>query len=119
MERLTKGHEYEPTRKEWQLLRVLQNPEYIEKNITEICEIAGVSRQFYYQTMKKKEFTDYIRDTAHDMIKRDLYQLWNVASEQAKKGNHAFWRSVMDSTGQYTEKQKIEVEVSGKLEDYF
>ena len=116
---MTKMNDYQPTPAEIRLLRVIENPNHYDKNVTEICKLAEISRNTYYSIMKKEEFSNFLRDTALAHIKGEMHQLWNAAAKHGKQGNFQYWKALMDATGQYTEKQRIEVEVSGKLEDYF
>ncbi len=97
----------------------MEHPDNIGKSVTELCEMAEITRTSYYRMMKKQEFLDFIQVTALDHVKGELLQLWNAAAKHGKQGNFQYWKALMDATGQYTEKQRIEVEVSGKLEDYF
>ena len=53
---VTKGNIYKPTTAEKKLLEVLINPENAGKTVTDICNLANVSRRKYYEAMGKEEF---------------------------------------------------------------
>ncbi len=57
---MTKTNIYEPTVAEKKLLEVLINPEHLGKNVTELCNLANVSRNKYYDAMKKTTIRDNI-----------------------------------------------------------
>lgn len=104
----SKRNKYEPTTAELKLLKVLENPKFSTASITDICREAGIGRKKYYEAMKKPAFCEFIKETALDMVKKDLYPLWQAAINHAKAGNYQYWKAIMDATGQYQEKQKHE-----------
>ncbi len=110
---MTEPNKYKPTAAELRLLKVLENPEFATSTVTDVCKAAGVSRNAYYDSMKKPEFVDFIQQTALDMVKKDLYPLWQSAISHAKAGNYQYWKAIMDATGQYNEKQKHEISGPG------
>lgn len=105
---MTSNDKYSPNKKELALLKVLENPAFATSSITDICKEAGVSRDFYYNTMRKPEFVAFIQNTALEMVKKELYPLWQAAICHAKAGNYQYWKAIMDAAGQYSEKQKHE-----------
>jgi hypothetical protein len=105
----TEPNKYKPTAVELKLLKVLENPEFATSSVTDICKQAGISRTAYYESMAKPDFVAYIKDTAIEMVKKELYPLWQAAIGHAKAGNYQYWKAIMDATGQYQEKQKHEV----------
>ena len=54
----TNSDKYKPTAVEEKLIEVLLNPNCLGKSITEICEMAGVSRKSYYVSIKKDGFNN-------------------------------------------------------------
>lgn len=69
---MTKVDTYKPTRNEMKLIEALSNPEHRDLNISEICELIGISRQAYYKMFKKKEFVRYFNDFQKDLIKNNI-----------------------------------------------
>lgn len=67
---MTEKDKYKPTAAEKRLLEVLINPDYLGKNVTELCNLAGISRNKYYDAMKKKDFQSLVADTVkgHDKM---------------------------------------------------
>lgn len=64
-----KNDKYKPTPAEKKLLEVLLNAENVGKSVQELCNLAGVSRNKYYDAMKKQEFVDLVNKTTMDLIK--------------------------------------------------
>ena len=60
---MTENDKYKPTPAEKKLLEVLLNAENVGKSVQELCNLAGVSRNKYYDAMKKQEFVDLV--TSH------------------------------------------------------
>lgn len=64
-----------PTPAEKKLLEVLADPNSLGKSITDICTEAGVSRNVYYEAVKKPEFIDYLNDITKDIIKSNVSEI--------------------------------------------
>jgi hypothetical protein len=57
---ITSEDDYIPSPSEEKLLQVRLDPENIGKNITDLCQTAGISRQTYYSAMQKPEFVELL-----------------------------------------------------------
>ena len=66
---MTENDKYKPTPAEKKLLEVLLNAENVGKSVQELCNLAGVSRNKYYDAMKKQEFVDLVNKTTMELIK--------------------------------------------------
>jgi hypothetical protein len=80
---LTKSDAYQPTTAELKLLEVICNPSYTGENITELCQIAGISRETYYKAMSKEGFKLLIKDTSLDLVRSKLAQVVNATIDFA------------------------------------
>lgn len=63
---------YKPTGNELKLIEALSNPENREKNVSEVCELIGISRQAYYKMFKKPEFVKYYNDFQLELVKSSI-----------------------------------------------
>lgn len=117
----TKADKYEPTKAEEKLLEVLANPESRQLNVTEICQLASISRDTYYKAFAKPEFLETNRQLGLDLIKQQISPLINIGITEAKKGSFQHWKVLMEMGDMYTEKKKIDLDatVTAKLEDFF
>lgn len=57
---ITGEDDYIPSPSEEKLLQVRLDPENIGKNITDLCQTAGISRQTYYEAIKKQGFVNLL-----------------------------------------------------------
>ena len=107
---MTKQNKYKPTAAEKKLLEVLLVPENTSKNVTELCNLAGISRNKYYDAMKKVEFTDLVNGTTMDLIKGKVYGVLNATYMHAlgEKG-HQDRKLLLSMVGLYTEKTEATI----------
>lgn len=103
---------YKPSPAEERLLQVLLSPENIGKNITVKCQLANISRNYYYQLMEKPEFQRLCRKTAIDLIKSEILPLIQKGIQEAKRGSFQHWKILMEMSGMYTEKTELENKVT-------
>lgn len=111
--------EYNPTRAEEKVLEVLLNPTNRMKSVTEICKIAKISRETYYNAFEKPEFTKLYNDMSLQCIKRSIGPVINAFIHKAKRGSYTHGKVILEMAGLYTEKKKIDVTTPHKLEDLF
>lgn len=104
----TKLNEYEPTTAEEKLLQVLANPENIGLTITDICNLADVSRKTYYEAFKKPEFVALHDKLCKDLVKQSLTPIVNAFITEAKKGSYNHGKILLEMGGLYTNKQEID-----------
>jgi hypothetical protein len=81
---MTKNNKYIPTTAEQKLLEVLCNTESLGKSITDICTQADISRNVYYEAIKKPEFFDYRNELLKDVIKAGIGDIINASMKYAK-----------------------------------
>lgn len=112
---MTEKDKYKPTAAEKRLLEALINPEYLGKNVTDLCNLAGISRNKYYDAMKKKEFQELVADTTQDLIKGKIGDVLNATYKYSltAKG-HQDRKVLLTMAGLYVDKK--ETEVTGSLD---
>lgn len=112
---MTEKDKYKPTAAEKRLLEVLVNPEHLGKNVTNVCNLAGVSRNKYYDAMKKKEFQSLVAETTQDLIKGKIGDVLNATYKYSltAKG-HQDRKVLLTMAGLYVDKK--ETEISGGLD---
>jgi len=96
---LTKSDGYKPTNAEKKLLDVMLQPDNFKKNVTEICEIAGVSRETYYDSLKKQEFVNLIPNTVLQIISGHTIQLINATLKAALSGSFNDRKLLLEMSG--------------------
>ena len=98
---------YEPSQNEVTLLEILLNPENRMKSITDICKLGKFSRDFYYRTMKKKDFKAYYKEMTRDLIHESVGPIVNAFIKEAKRGSFQHGRILLEMAEIYTEKTEI------------
>jgi hypothetical protein len=74
---------YKITPAETRLLEVLLDPANTGKNITEKCELAEISREYYYRIMKKPDFVSLLNKTAIDLVKEKISDILSASIKVA------------------------------------
>lgn len=77
---------YLPTPAEQALLEVLFNPAHSSQPITEICKIANISRQTYYESFGKETFVTLYLQKCKDLIANSIH---GVILASVKNSNRA------------------------------
>ena len=108
MDNLQNPTAYQPTTAEQKLLEVLLTPECRGKSKTDICQIAGISRQTYYDAFKKPGFVAHYEAQARDLVREAVGPVVNAFVKEAKKGSYPHGKVVLEMAGLYAERQKIE-----------
>lgn len=111
---MTKTSIYKPTVAEKKLLEVLINPEHLRKNVTELCNLADVSRNKYYDAMKKEAFQELVKSTTLELVKAKIGDVLNATYIYAlgEKG-HQDRKLLLTMAGLYADKQ--ETVLSGEV----
>lgn len=107
---------YEPTIKENALLEVLLNPDNRRKSVTEICRLAGCSRQVWYDAFDKSDFRALYETKVKDLVKQSIGPIVNAFVEAAKRGEYQQGKVILEMAGLYNEKSSVDVSVSGELQ---
>jgi hypothetical protein len=93
---------------EEKLLEVMLNPENRMKSITDICNMAKISRMTYYRAFKKPEFTEVYNNKSKDLIKQAVAPVINTFIREAQRGSFQHGKVILEMAGIYTEKQQME-----------
>ena len=101
--------EREVTEIEAKLLEVLLNPEFKNKNVTEICNIAGINRTAYYRAMNKPEFVEIYQSKTKDLVKQAIAPVVNTFIKKALEGSYPHGKVVLEMAGLYSEKSQLEI----------
>ncbi|GGP07302.1 phBC6A51 family helix-turn-helix protein [Oceanobacillus neutriphilus] len=123
---MTKGDKYKPTAAEKKLLEVLINPEFVGLSVKNICNLAGVSRNKYYDAMKKPAFQELVKNTTLELVKGKIGNVLNATYAYAlgEKG-HQDRKILLTMAGLYVDKQDVNhsgsVDISSRakeIDDY-
>lgn len=107
---VTKGNIYKPTTAEKKLLEVLINPENAGKTVTDICNLANVSRRKYYEAMGKEEFSNLVNETTMDLVTAKAGSVLNAAYKYAmKEKGFQDRKMILTIAGIYVDKTQTEL----------
>lgn len=109
MAELEQNSTYKPTKAEERLLEVLANPEYKQKNVSEICGIAEIDRKTYYTAFKKPGFVDYYHQLSIELVKQSVMPVLNAVRKEAQGGSFQHAKLLLEMAGLYTEKKQQEI----------
>lgn len=106
---MTKQDTYKPTAAEKRLLEALVNPENIGMSVTRVCNLANVSRNKYYDAMKKPQFQELVKTTTLELVKGKIGEVLNATYiySLGEKG-HQDRKVLLTMAGLYVDKQDIE-----------
>ena len=96
--------DYTPTPKERELIRELANPDNLGKSKAEICRRAGVSRDLYYDAIKKPHFQRIVDDLTALLIRESLTDVYWALTKSAKNpspSNHPDRKLFLELAGKY------------------
>lgn len=105
---------YKPTLAEKKLLEVLINPNSVNLSVTELCNQAGVSRNKYYEAMKKEGFTTLVTQITMDLLKGKVSNVLNATYKYSlEEKGHQDRKMLLTMLDLY--KDKSETEHSGHI----
>ncbi|MBC9722231.1 MAG: hypothetical protein H9W82_13310 [Lactobacillus sp.] len=111
---MTENDVYEPTPAEKRLLDVLLDVENVGKTVKELCNLAEISRNKYYESMKKEEFVELVNGISMSLIKGKASAVLNATFKYAlEEKGHQDRKMILTMAGLYTDKQQTEI--SGQL----
>lgn len=105
--------EFKPTKAEAKLLEVMLNPAYRLKSISEVCEIAGISRRQYYNIFAKPEFVDHYKQESKSLASKHIGQVLNAFVKEASRGSFQHGKVLLEMAGVYQETTRKEVTGAG------
>lgn len=106
-----------PTGKQQALLDVLLDPYHRMASVIRVCEIAGVSRNFYYECLKDPGYVAYYDKECNYLLRGKRGQLLNLAIREARKGGTAgfgYWKELAKMEG-LIQDDKVQHEHSGEI----
>lgn len=116
-ETVTQVDTYKPTGNELKLIEALSNPENRELNVSQVCELVGISRQAYYKMFRKPEFVKYYNDFQLELVKSNIGDVLKAAIYFAINDPkcHGDRKLILEMGKVYTPKQDIGI--SGGLDN--
>ena len=106
---MTKSDIYTMTAAGKKLFQVLIDPQYLGKNVDELCQIADVSRDTYYRLMKDDRFTQEVTNTSKQLVMAKIGDVINATYENAiGERGHQDRKMLLTMAGLYTDKQEID-----------
>lgn len=104
----TKDDKYKLTAAEKKLFEVLVNPENTGKTVTELCNLARISRNKYYDAMKKDGFVSLVNETTMELIKGKASDVLNATYKFAlKEKGHQDRKMLLTIAGIYVDKSVV------------
>jgi hypothetical protein len=100
---------YEMTDAEQKLLEALLNPDYRMKSITELCNVAKISRMAYYRAMGKPEFKALYKQKTKELVENSIAPVLNTFVREALRGSFQHGKVILEMAGLYSEKTQIDV----------
>lgn len=106
----TEVNTYKATPNEMKLIEALSNPENRDLNISEVCELIGISRVAYYKMFKKPDFVKYYNEFQLELVKSHIGDVLKAtihfAMNEAKC--HGDRKILLEMGRVYTPKQELE-----------
>ena len=75
----TKSDIYKPTAAEKRLLEALVNPNSVGLPVQDLCNLANISRNTYYKTMRNPDFVKLVNETTLELIKGKVSDVLNAS----------------------------------------
>lgn len=111
---MTKSDKYQFTKAGRKLFEVLVNPEYVGKNVDELCQIADVSRDTYYRLMKDERYKEEVAETSRQLVMAKIGDVLNASYKYAlEERGHQDRKMLLQMAGIHSDKQ--ETTLSGGL----
>ena len=112
---MTKSDKWRMSTAGEKLFKVLIDPQYLGKNVDELCQIADVSRDTYYRLMKDDNFTHEVTETSRKLVMAKIGDVINATYDNAiGERGHQDRKLLLTMAGLYTDKQ--ETNVTGSLD---
>lgn len=77
------------------------------KTVTEICEAAGCSRNCYYESFKKTEFAELVRQRSKELVARAAPMLVNAFLREALRGSFQHGKVLLEMAELYQESKAL------------
>jgi len=100
---------WRPTKAQERLLEIVLDPSNRMKSVKEICDLADVSRQTYYDAYRDENFVEYALLEAKKVAARYAVQVMGAFVNEAKRGSYQHGLVILDMAGMYAPKQRTEL----------
>lgn len=94
---------------ERRLMEALLSPENRMKSITDICQIANISRTTYYNAFDNPVFVERYKREAKALVNKAVGPVVNAFLREAKKGSYKHGKVLLEMADLYTAKQVQEI----------
>lgn len=101
--------EYAPTEAEEKLLEVLLDPDHRHKKKAELCRLAGICRQTYYDAFAKPEFVALYEERTKALVRPAIAPIINAYIKEAVGGSIQHGNVLLDMAGIYTPRSRTEL----------
>jgi len=93
------------------LIEVKVSPVNYGKSVTDICQIADISRDSYYRLMRDKEFVKILNETGLELIKSHVIDIIGSTVKFALKDAkcHSDRRMLLEMINMYRPQQTVDV----------
>lgn len=98
----------ELTENEQRLLEVLLNPDYRMKSITDLCNVAKISRMAYYRAFEKPEFKALYKQKSKELVENAVAPVLNTFVREALRGSFQHGKVILEMAGLYSEKLQVD-----------
>lgn len=95
--------DYLPSDTERKILDALLDPTNKYKNVTDLCQAAGCSRQAYYDAFKRPGFGDLYRKLTLDLVKQSVAPVVNTFIKEATRGSFQHGKVLLEMAELYQE----------------
>jgi hypothetical protein len=92
-----------PTACEKKIVDALLDPANRYKTITELCRVANVSRDIYYDAFKKPEFQEYYKYISLMMVKQAVAPMLNTFVREGLRGSYQHGKAILEMADVYHE----------------
>lgn len=112
---MTETDNYRLTPAGKRLYLVMIDPEHVGKSVTDICEIAEISRDTYYRFMKEEGFVNLVKDTSLKLVESRIGDVVNATYKYSlSERGHSDRKLLLTMAGLY--KDKVETTVDGAID---
>lgn len=101
---------------EFRLLTVLASPENRMKTVTEICQLADIHRDTYYNAFKRPHFIEANNQLAIALVRQAATPLVHAGLNAAMQGSYQHWKVLMEMAQLYDPKRlSLETDETGEV----
>jgi hypothetical protein len=86
------------------LITILVQPENRFKNVSQVCELAGIDRKTYYNLFKNPAFVAYYKKHCAALVTEAQAKVINASIHGAVRGNAQHTKIILSMAGVYQEK---------------